>query len=74
MLCECAKESDGLKVQAQLEAGNLVGSTIDGKRHDENLSLLRAFAAGNVTVAAVEHMKASNMVFRFFFILLQFCP
>ena len=59
-------------MQARLEAGNLVGSKIDVERHDANLSLLRAFAAGNVPVAAVEHMKASNMVFRFVSITLQY--
>ena len=72
MLCDLAKESDGRKVQARLEAGNLIGSTIDVETHEANLSLLRAFAAGNVPVAAVEHMKASNMVFTFVFVQ-QFC-
>ena len=67
MKADRAKYCDGLKVQSRMQAGNASGSTNTAESHESNLNLLRDFAAGNVPVAAVEHMKASNIHFCFLF-------
>ena len=57
---KCAEENEGVKVQARMQSENIQGSTTNPAELEANMHLLRAFAAGNVPVNAIENMKAST--------------
>ena len=64
-----AAEIEGVKIQARMQAENIQGSTTNVDELESNMHLLRAFAAGNVPVNAIEHMKASTNILHYFLLL-----